>query len=278
MLVTHARRAAGLATFGGAGRHTTMGRMMRSCYVALALVACRAPEPVPGPGSAATPAHASAPAPARPVAPAAPEEVAFKPLPPAPAIPSHAQIADAIAAGFPAAARARAREALATVVLPWDLRGLSTDDQPPRLIEVAYGDLIGVLGRHAPEARLASLEGLVCESQSGRVLDVAMSLGVARWMLERPGRSPSGPWIDRAAPFVRQGRAAVIAEAEQRITELEALEQHPDEACRERMRLDLVHARFALTSARKGNFGLSSGPFASFLRGVGEPTRDFKIH
>jgi hypothetical protein len=250
-----------------------MSRLARS--LCLVLAACRAASP-PGPGPGPAPMPESAPA--RPVT--APDEarVAFRPLPPAPAIPTHAQIADAVAAGFPAAARARAREALATIVLPWDLRGLPTADQPRRLVEVAYQDLVDLLGQVPPERRLASLEGLVCESRSGRVLAGAMGLGVARWMLERPGRTPDASWAEFAAPFAGLDRAAVIAEAERRRAELEAVEQGADEVCRERMRLDLLHAQLALGSARTGSFATSAGPFTSFLHSVGEPTHVLQIH
>jgi hypothetical protein len=248
-----------------------MWRLTRSCSVApalaIALAGCRDPAQAPA---------ASGPTQDPPVI-AREHRMEFNPLPPTPTVPTVVQIADALAAGFPASARARAREALSLVVA-WDLRALSTFPEPRRLADAAYQGLVERLRTLAPEQRLPALEVIVCERESQRVLDGAIGLGVSRWQLEHPGRATGAPWHDLAAPFAALDRAGVIAEAERRVAQLEKLSTHPDPGCREAMRLDLVHARLALSSARTGAFDTSSGPFVDFLRGVGEPVRDLELH
>jgi hypothetical protein len=103
----------------------------------------------------------------------------------------------------------------------------------------------------------------------------ALSLAVARYLHDNPkARKKAGrAWLDAEAEEWSARRPEEIgAEATHR---LEVLEQWVEEAQREdpelyeSRRVDSVHTRMNLQSARSGAFGTAAGPLVDFLREVG---------
>ena len=114
------------------------------------------------------------------------------------------------------------------------------------------------------------------EEQIDALASGAQSLSVARYLHDHPdARDKVNPaWIDdEVERWAARGPDEIGAEASHR---LEVLEQWFDEAPREdpelfeTRRIDGVHARMALQSARSGAFGTAAGPLATFLRQAGE--------
>jgi hypothetical protein len=113
------------------------------------------------------------------------------------------------------------------------------------------------------------------EGQIKALRGAALTLAVARYLDDHPDAvEKAGPiWADEDVEEWR-GRSAeeIGAEATQRLEQLEqwvedAQEQDPE--LYETRRIDSVHARMALQSARSGAFGTAAGPLADFLRQVG---------
>jgi hypothetical protein len=198
----------------------------------------------------------------------------FAALPDAPGVPSVAQIADAVAAGIPADARARARVLLSSVVLPWDLRGLAGFPSPRRLVEIAHATLVDALSGHKPEQRLAVLEAMAFRRLSQRALHDAVGLAVARWSLDHPSTVLPAPWNVAAVPFGGFDRDALSTDAARRVDALDALEQRADPPGRRAMRPFLPHARLTLAAASSGVFTAAAGPLLVFVRDLGVARRD----
>ena len=104
----------------------------------------------------------------------------------------------------------------------------------------------------------------------------ALSLAVARYLHDHPeaAQKVNSAWIDDEVERWRaRGADDIGDEATHR---LEVLEPWVEEAQREdpelfeTRRLDSVHARMALQSARSGAFGTAAGPLADFLTEAGE--------
>lgn len=114
------------------------------------------------------------------------------------------------------------------------------------------------------------------EAQIDVLASGALSLAVARYLHDHPeaAQKVNSAWIDDEVERWRTRDADEIGdEATHR---LEVLEPWVEEAQREdpelfeTRRLDSVHARMALQSARSGAFGTAAGPLADFLTEAGE--------
>ena len=95
----------------------------------------------------------------------------------------------------------------------------------------------------------------------------------------RPSRSGQ-PWVtDEVSDWRDRGAEAIAAEAGRRLAELEDWRRGAeDTSVWETRRVDYNHARWTLQSARTGVFGSAAGPFADFLRQVGEPIDELDVH
>lgn len=104
----------------------------------------------------------------------------------------------------------------------------------------------------------------------------AQSLAIARYLRDHPdarGRV-NAAWLDaEVEQWAARDADAIGAEATHRLDVLEQWAedaQSEDPASYETRRLDSVHARMALQSARSGAFGTAAGPLADFLTQAGE--------
>ena len=202
----------------------------------------------------------------------------FAALPPPPDVPTATQIAEAIAAGFPAGQRPRATALLGDPIVPWQLRGIATFEKPRRLAEVVYEGLVDELRPVAADRRIDALETIACRVIGEQLLGEGMGLAIARWRLDHPGQAVPAPWDEVSAPWVGQPAAQLGAQADARLTELDRLTKDKTGDCREAMRLSLLHARMALGSARTGSFSTAAGSMVDFLRAVGETPRILDVH
>lgn len=201
----------------------------------------------------------------------------FAPLPSPPDVPTAAQIGDAIAAGVPAAQRARATELLG-LILPWQLRGAATFPKPRRLAEVVYEGLVDELRPVAADQRIGAIETIACRTAGERRLGDAMGLAIARWRLDHPGKTVPAPWDDMSAAWIGRTAAQLGAEANTQLAGVDQLTGERTGDCLEAMRLALLHARMALGSAKTGSFATAAGSLADFLRVVGESPRVLDVH
>lgn len=201
----------------------------------------------------------------------------FAPLPAPPDVPTAAQIADAIATGFPAEQRARATEMLGPIVL-WQFRSAATFPKPRRLAEVVYENLVDELRPVTADKRVDALETIACRTTGEKLLGDGMGLAIARWRLDHPGKAVPAPWDEMSAPWVGRSTVQLGAEADTRLTEIERLTKDKTGDCREAMRMSLLHARMALGSAKTGSFSTAAGSMVDFLRQVGESPRILDVH
>jgi hypothetical protein len=109
----------------------------------------------------------------------------------------------------------------------------------------------------------------------------SLSLAVSRYLHDRPeARERVRPeWLDTGVEAWRGRPAAAIErEAAHRLEVLDAWERDAGPALRESWRLDALHARLNLGSARSGAFGTAAGPLADFLRRAGDEPRTLRLH
>lgn len=104
----------------------------------------------------------------------------------------------------------------------------------------------------------------------------SLSLAVARFVHDRPeARDRAAPvWLDTdTEAWSARSTEEIEREAAHRLDVLEAWErevQDDDPELAETRRIDALHARLNLQSARSGAFGTAAGPLRDFLRSVGE--------
>ncbi|HUQ02089.1 MAG TPA: hypothetical protein VM261_06300 [Kofleriaceae bacterium] len=187
------------------------------------------------------------------------------------------EIASAIACGFPAGARGRARLVLAANILPWDLRGISSFADPRRLVEIAYASLVELLGGVIPEARLDELEAQARRRKSQQLLDRAVGVAVARWAYDNVSIVLPAPWSTVSDPFRDLDHNGYADEMARQLEVIDSLEVEADVRARRLMRSYLVLARFTLRVARDGLYAVASGPLLVFLRDMGVATRDVTL-
>jgi hypothetical protein len=202
----------------------------------------------------------------------------FAPLPAPPDVPTAAQIADAIAAGFPATQHARATALVSGQIVPWQLRGIASFPRPRRLAEVVYENLVAELRPVAVDQRIAALETIACRVTGEKLLGEAMGLAITRWRLDHPGTAVPAPWDEVSGPWAGHSAAQLRAEAEARLTEIERLTRDRTGDCREAMRLSLFHARLALGSTKTGSFDTAAGSMVDFLHAVGGSPQTLDVH
>lgn len=204
-------------------------------------------------------------------------------LPPGAAVPTVAELASLLAAGVPDADRADATKLLTGTILPWDLRSVATHPNPRRLAELVYRGLADELAAVPASARRQRLSEIGCDRDAGRLLEQAVSLAVARYVRDRgmpPAASLAG-YLDPARPYAAlspadAARAVDRVEAAWQAWEQDAKARYP--RCWTSHRLDTLHARTALGSARSGSFASASGPFHAFLVQAGESPQLLDVH
>lgn len=192
-------------------------------------------------------------------------------------MPSPHEIALALVSGFLPEERLQATALLVDVVLPWDLRGLSTFPTPRRLVDAAFAALAAELARVEANGRLARLEEIAWRRRGQQLLDRAVGLAVARWSFTHRETVLPDPWREAAEPYSGMDVVALGTEAAALLRTVTALE-HVDDPCgRRALRAYLPHARVALHAAHSGSFSAASGSLAIFLRDVGETSRDITL-
>lgn len=204
-------------------------------------------------------------------------------LSPGSAVPTIAELAALLAAGVPETDRDAAKQLLTQTILPWDLRSVAVHPQPRRLAELVYQALADELRAIAANARLARLAEIGCDRDAGRLLEEAVSLAVARYVRDRsaPTATTLAGYLDPARPYIALApedaiRAVDRVQAAWQTWEQDAKARYP--RCWANHRLDVLHARTALGSARSGSFASASGPFHAFLVQAGESPQLIDVH
>jgi hypothetical protein len=144
----------------------------------------------------------------------------------------------------------------------------------------AYAEAAEALEGAAPPQRLEQLRALAAVAGIRSAAREALRLGVARYLADHPGTDPGPPWVrDDVIAWRDRGAEAIAAEAERRLAELEDWRRAAERTdAWETRRVEYNQARWTLQSARSGAFGSAAGPFADFLRAVGEPVDELEVH
>ena len=153
----------------------------------------------------------------------------------------------------------------------------AVNSAPQRVLDLWVSDTREALLDAARSDRLSVLRDELAQARRDHDSKLALSLAIARYLLEHPGTEP-GRW---ASPTVQswqaQGEGAIALEATELLNQLETYAAHlqvldPERA--EGSKGNLHAARMALQSARSGSFQSAWGPLADFLRAVGA---DFQV-
>jgi hypothetical protein len=232
--------------------------------LALLLVACRAESQRPGPRVESE------------------MSTSISPFPNVSSPPSIDALADYLTPALPAADRAEARRLLVQEIFPWQLRGLADH---PRKLELARGVYEGVateIGAVGPTDRLAALHGLARRAAVQSAVEEAMTLAIARYLLDHPGVAGRvARWVDAGVKRrIAAGHDALRAEVAQMRQRVDALahEIAADPRLAEAHRLDLLHIRMSLGSAESGSFDTAAGPMLDFLREAGATPASLDVH
>jgi len=191
------------------------------------------------------------------------------------------QLAARLAATVPEADRPAATRALATVVLPWELRSLASSDDPGGLVRVVHDGLAGALAEVPPAQRLTWIARRALGARGQRALADATELAVRRYALDHPDRAAAAMERIATAQVAALTRPEVESRARTVSADLDEIEQASKAAgpdAWELNRITVMQARMAAGSARTGSFATSMGGLADVLRELGEPTDELRVH
>lgn len=205
------------------------------------------------------------------------------PLPQADRPPSHQEMADLLIESLPESERPEGRALLLERILPSKLSGLAEHPKPRGLAEVVYEDLADELRQANEGQRLEALRAAALRAEVEALAADSLSLAIARYLIDHPqATSTAGDWktttVERWMEKMPEG---LQDEATKRLARLDELEQQikserPE--LWEPLRIEFVHTRFNLQSARSGFFGTASGSLYGFLSALGVAVDNFDIH
>lgn len=205
------------------------------------------------------------------------------PLPQGDQPPSQQEMADLLSESLPEAERAEGRALLMERILPAKLSGLAEHPKPRRLAEVVYEDLADELREADAGMRLAVLRAAALRAEVEALAADSLSLAIARYLIDNAEAiRTAADWKTATVErWMKKPFNEIQDEATKRLARLDELEQqikseHPD--IWESLRIEFVHTKFNLQSARSGSFRTASGSLYSFLSALGVAVDNFDIH
>jgi hypothetical protein len=200
-------------------------------------------------------------------------------------VPPIARMAELLASAVPQADRARAEKLLTEHILPAQLADLASHPQPLKLARAVYQRLAAELDETPADQRMAALEDRVQRTRFQRLDRHALSLAIARYLLDHPDAAQSGKldtWINPTVSTWRaRSRDELTAEAEATLEQVQRLQDEiaaSTPALWNQLRASFLRTRMALGSARTGSFETAAGPLADFLRAAGETPAPMDFH
>lgn len=205
------------------------------------------------------------------------------PLPEGDLPPSYKDMADLLVKGLLETDRAEARAILIEQILPQNLIGLPYHPKPRRLAEVVYEELAEELKQGAPAQRMSVLRAAACRAEIREQAVSSLSMAIARYLKDRPNVTDAAKdWLD---PMVEKWMAMSLVdiedEASRRLQKLERWERTVTADYSEiwnAYRLEFLHTKLNLQSARSGSFSTAAGSLYDFLISVGASVDNLDIH
>lgn len=205
------------------------------------------------------------------------------PLPEDDGPPSHREMADLLSESLPESERAEGRALLVERILPSKLSGLAEHPKPRRLAEVVYEDLADELRQADEGQRLEALRAVALRADAETLAADSLALAIARYLIDHPeATSTAGDWKTTTVErWMEKPLKELQDEATKQLARLDELEQqikseHPD--LWEPLRVEFVHTKLNLQSARSGSFRTASGSLYGFLSALGVAVDNFDIH
>jgi hypothetical protein len=192
-------------------------------------------------------------------------------------------MADLLVEALPATGRRAAYALLVEQIFPKRLAGLRDHPNPRRLAELVYEELAEGLRQAEPNERLRALEAAGHRAEIRAQSVDSLALAIARYLRDHPtAASKAGDWLDSTVErWMAMAVDGIKAEASQRLELLDAWERSvktdfPD--VWRAHRLEFLHARLNLQSARSGSFSTAAGSLYDFLTEVGAAVENLDIH
>jgi hypothetical protein len=205
------------------------------------------------------------------------------PLPRGDRPPSHQEMADLLTESLPESERAEGRALLLERILPSRLSGIAEHPKPRRLAEVVYEDIADELREADDRAPLAVLRAAALRAEVEASAADSLSLAIARYLIDHPeATSTAADWKTTTVErWMGKPLKDLQDEATKRLSRLDELEQqikseNPD--LWEPLRIEFVHTKLNLQSARSGSFHTASGSLYDFLSALGAAVDNFDIH
>ena len=205
------------------------------------------------------------------------------PLPPGDSPPSPQEIADLLSESLPESERAAGRALLLEQILPAKLSGLAEHPQPRGLAEVIYEDLADELRQADEGQRLAVLGAAALRAEVEALAADSLSLAIARYLIDHPTATyAAADWKTTTVEcWMKKPLKELQDEATRRLASLDELERQIKSECPdlwEPLRVEFVHTKLNLQSARSGSFDTTSGSLYGFLSALGVAVDNFDIH
>lgn len=205
------------------------------------------------------------------------------PLPQNERQPSHQEMADLLSEALPEAERAAGRALLLERILPAKLSGLAEHPKPRRLAEVVYESLADELREADERTRLEVLRAVALRTEVEALAADSLSLAIARYLVDHPEATrAAADWKTTTVErWMKKPLKELQGEATKRLARLDELEQqikseHAD--LWEPLRIEFVHTKLNLQSARSGSFRTASGSLYGFLSSLGAAVDNLDIH
>lgn len=205
------------------------------------------------------------------------------PLPQNEQPPSHQEMADLLSESLLESERAAGRVLLLERILPAKLSGMAEHPKPRRLAEVVYEDLADELREADEGARLAVLRAVALRTEVEALAADSLSLAIARYLIDHPEATyAAADWKTTTVElWMEKPLKELQDEATKRLARLDELErqiksEHTD--LWEPLRIEFVHTKLNLQSARSGSFRTASGSLYDFLSALGAAVDNFDIH
>jgi hypothetical protein len=178
--------------------------------------------------------------------------------------------------------RAVATPLYVEVILPTELRGLDTHPKPERYKELVLTALGDELRTQPPRARMDTVRMQAARAQVRQISDVALQLGVARYLLAHPeAQAQAAHWLTpQAQAWMDRGQDEVVLEAVEQLNRLERWGEltqvtHPTLYSAEQSTWQ--QSRLTLQSVVSGSFETTGGSMADFVRSVGGESESIRL-
>lgn len=197
--------------------------------------------------------------------------------------PSYTNMAHLLVKALPESERAKGFMLLVEQILPKNLIGLSDHPKPHRLVEIVYEDLAFSLSQSSSCQRLETLVAASCEAEIYEQAISSLSMAIARYAKQHLDVAlKARDWLEPTNQrWLKLSIAELQDEASQRLQKLEmwhkwAKADHAN--LWQAYRLQFIHTKFNLQSARSGCFSTAVGSLADFLHSVGAEFDKLHIH